>query len=266
MEITMKVLVIDDEPVHVRGVIKYVNWSKLGFETVVGAYSAKEALMKLQEETYDLVITDINMPEVNGLELISRINLLGKQPDIMIVSGYNEFTYAQEAIRLGVAAYILKPIKPEEIEENIWILQEKKKKGFFEADSKIEQNNFNEIMSEEAKTAGNDERKKIHPTIQKILIYIGKNYSKEITVQEIAEQFRINESYLSALFKKEIGINLSNYVLRYRMNRAMEMLKNSDMRISEIAYRVGYQNPCYFTEQFKKICDMTPSEIRKENR
>ena len=125
----MKVLVIDDDPVHVRGMIKHINWGKLGFDKVVGKHNAAEALRLLQEETFDLVLTDINMPEISGLELIRRINLLGKQPGIIIVSGYNEFTYAQEAIRLGVCAYILKPVKPEEVEENILLLAEKKQYG-----------------------------------------------------------------------------------------------------------------------------------------
>lgn len=259
----MKVIIIDDEPVHVRGITKYVNWNKLGYDKVVGIFSAKEALKRIQSETFDLVVTDINMPEINGLELIQRIYSLGKQPDIMIVSGYNEFTYAQEAIRLGVCAYILKPVKPEEIEENVQILAEKKKKEPFENKDKIELDILNTIKSADNTVIGSEDRKIIHPSIQKILLYIRENYAKEITVQEIAEQFKINESYLSALFKKEIGINFINYLQRYRIYRAMELLKNSDLRINEIAYRVGYQNPCYFTEQFKKILNITPSEIRK---
>lgn len=248
----MKVMVVDDEPVHVRGIIKYVHWDKLGFNKIVGMHHAKEALKQLQEEAFDLVITDINMPEINGLELIRRINLTGNQPNIMIVSGYNEFTYAQEAIGLGVRAYILKPVKPEEIEEKVGILLEKNK---WEAkDGKVEAHNV----------IGDKEAKSLHPSIQKILLHIGKNYANDISVQEISENFGINGSYLSALFKKEVGINLSNYVQRYRVNKAMELLKNSDLRINEIAYKVGFQNPCYFSEQFKKIYDVTPSEIRKE--
>ncbi len=255
-------MVVDDEPVHVRGIIKYVDWDKLGYDAPVGVYSAKEALKKLKGEAFDLVITDINMPEINGLELIRRIHLLGKSPDIMIVSGYNEFAYAQEAIRLGVCAYILKPIKPEEIEENIMILAEKKNWEPMERDSKSELKILCEIKGDENPDLETPQNKKIHPTIQKILLYVGKNYSTDITVYEIAELFRLNESYLSALFKKEIGINLNSYIHRYRLYRAMELLKNSDLRINEIAYKVGYQNPSYFTEQFKKIYDTTPSEIR----
>ncbi|QHQ63284.1 response regulator [Anaerocolumna sedimenticola] len=257
----MKVLVIDDEPVHVRGMIKHINWGKLGFDKVVGKHNAAEALRLLQEEPFDLVLTDINMPEISGLELIRRINLFGKQPGIIIVSGYNEFTYAQEAIRLGVCAYILKPVKPEEVEENVLLLAEKKQWNIMERDSKVEFALLNDIL-EEPVTDGT-ERKNLHPVITKILVYIGKNYTRDITVQELAEEFCMNESYLSVLFKKEIGINLSSYMQRYRINRAMELLKNSDMRISEIAYRVGYQNPCYFTEQFKKVFQITPSEVRK---
>lgn len=260
----MKVLIIDDEPVHVRGIMKFVNWGKFGFDKVVGMFSAKEALKILQEEAFDLVVTDINMPEINGLELIRRIYLLGKQPSIMIVSGYNEFTYAQEAIRLGVCAYILKPVKPEEIEENVLILAEKNKWGqHLGDDDKTELEILKEMKGEE-NLIGSEVKKSLHPAIQKILLYIGKHYATDITLQDIAEEFSMNESYLSALFKKEVGINLSSYLQRYRLYRAMELLKNSDLRINEIAGKVGYQNPCYFTEQFKKLYNITPSEIRKE--
>lgn len=258
----MKVIVIDDEPVHVRGITKFVRWNELGYDRVVGAYSAKEALNLLQRETFDLVVTDINMPEINGLEFIRRIYLLGKQPHIIIVSGYNEFTYAQEAIRLGVCAYILKPVKPEEIEENVLLLEEKKRKEVEEKEKNAELDILNEIRKDDSTVIG-EESRRLHPSVQKILLYIGKNYEKEITVQELADQFQMNDSYLSVLFKRETGINLSNYLQRYRIYKAMELLRNSDLRINEIAYRVGYQNPCYFTEQFKKIFHITPSEIRK---
>jgi len=271
----MKAMVIDDEPVHVRGIIKYVNWKKFGFDKVVGQYSSKEALKMLQSEEFDLVITDINMPEINGLELIHRINITGKQPDIIIVSGYNEFSYAQEAVRLGVCAYILKPVKPEEIEENIQIIADKKKWNSAESDSLTIYDILNEMaedvenqadgVSAEGSRLSKGNIKKIHPLIQKILLYISKNYAKELTVQEIAEEFQINDSYLSTLFKKEVGINLSNYLQKYRVYRAMELLKNTNLRINEVAYKVGFQNPCYFTEQFKKVFKVTPTEVRKNH-
>lgn len=259
----MKVMIIDDEPVHVRGIIKHVNWKKLGFDKIVGLFSAKEAIKMLQLEVFDLIITDINMPEISGLELIQRINLLSKHPDIIIVSGYNEFSYAQEAVRLGVCAYILKPVKPEEIEENIQILANKKKWDSKESDEITAYDILNEMLGEGVGSEESGKRKRIHPSIQKILLYIGKNYAKELTVQELAEEFQINDSYLSTLFKKEVGINLSNYLQKYRIYRAMELLKNTDLRINEVAYKVGFQNPCYFTEQFKKVFNTTPSEIRK---
>lgn len=255
----MKVLIIDDEPAHVRGIMKYVKWEKLGYDTVTGVYTAKEALKRLDADEYDLVVTDINMPEINGLNLIEQIHNRGKNPDIIIVSGYNEFSYAQEAIRLGVKAYILKPIKPEEIEENISIINEKK------GSSIAEQTLVRAIEPSEdnGQIIADEKIKAMHPVVQKILLYIGKNYEEAISLQMVAEANRINESYLSALFKQETGLTFSNYLMRFRMSKAMELLKYSDMRVNEVAYRVGYQNPCYFTEQFKKIYDITPSDIRK---
>lgn len=262
----MKVMIIDDEPVHVRGIAKYVNWSGLGYDRIVEMYSAKAALRKLQEEAFDLVITDINMPEINGLELIHRINLLGDAPAIMVVSGYDEFTYAQEAIRLGVCAYILKPVKPEEMEENVRMLAEKMKKR--NSGTKAEDESmdvfFQICESERGETSAREVKgRKMHPAVQKILSYVSRNYEKEITVQELAERLEMNESYLSVLFKRETGINLSSYVQKYRAYRAMELLRHSELRINEIAYRVGYQNPSYFSEQFKKVFQITPTEVRK---
>ena len=260
----MKVMIIDDEPVNVRGISKHVKWAQLGYTTVTGSYSTKDALKLLSEDTYDLVITDINMPECNGLELIRRIYHLGKTPDVIIVSGYNEFTYAQEAIRLGVHAYILKPVKPEEIEENIIVLSEKRNHEIRERNTTEVMERLHELNRGVEIEATMEARKKIHPTIQKVLLYINKNYVNQITLQNIAEVYMINESYFSALFKKEMGVNLSCYLQRYRLDRAMELIKNSDLRINEISYRVGYQNPCYFTELFKKQYNQTPSEIRSE--
>ena len=259
----MKVIIVDDEPAHVRGITEYVHWDKLGYEEVIGSFSANEALELIKHEAFDLVITDINMPEINGLELIRRINALGNKPDIIIVSGYNEFSYAQEAISLGVCAYILKPIKPEEIEENILLLAEKKISQRKKREYKMDRSLLDESNDMDRAIISIENSRGIHPSVQKILLYIDGNYAKEITVHELAEQFRINESYLSALFKKEVGINLSNYIERYRMYKATELLKNSDYRVNEIAYMVGYQNPCYFTKQFKKTYNNTPSEMRK---
>jgi len=259
----LKVIIVDDEPAHVRGITKYVHWDKLGYDKVIGSFSANEALELIKHENFDLVITDISMPEINGLELIRRINTLGNKPDIIIVSGYNEFSYAQEAISLGVCAYILKPIKPEEIEESILVLIEKKMRQTKKNENGKDVDLFNESDFMDKEIISIENIRDVHPSVQKILLYIDGNYSKEITVHELAEQFRINESYLSALFKKEVGINLSNYIQKYRMYKAAELLQNSDFRVNEIAYMVGYQNPCYFTKQFKKTYNYTPSEMKK---
>mgnify|MGYP001275669365 CR=1 FL=1 len=250
-------MIIDDEPAHVRGIMKHINWEGLGYDNVVGMFCAREAIKRLQDETFDLVLTDINMPDINGLELIRRIYLLGKEPNIIIISGYNEFTYAQEAIRLGVCEYILKPVKPEEIEESVLLLNEKARHGHLHQDKMNSLDIDNDII------IGDNKKNSTHPIIQKILLFIGKNYTNEITVQEIADKFQINESYLSVLFKKEIGLNFSVYLQKFRLHKAMELLKIPELRINEIAYRVGYQNPSYFTEQFKKEFNITPSEFRK---
>ena len=118
----MKVMIIDDESVHVRGMVRHINWEKYGFEQPIGFTDAREALAALKNTFFHVVITDIKMPGISGLEMIRSIHEEGMNPTIIIVSGYEEFSYAQEAIHLGVYAYLLKPLKPEELEaclENI---------------------------------------------------------------------------------------------------------------------------------------------------
>lgn len=258
----MKVLIVDDEPAHVRGIIKYVDWDGLGVQTQIACYSAKEALRILEKGEIDLVITDINMPEVSGLELIRRIRLIGKKPDIIILSGYNEFSYAQEAIDLGVAAYILKPIKPEEIENRVRLLLEKKQRIEKNEVLSVEMDILQQINGCEGEVEIN--LKHIHPSIQQTILYVAGHYFEDISLQWMAEQLGMNESYLSALFKKEVGVNLTKYLKQYRMYKALELIRHSDLRINEIATKIGFRNPCYFTEQFKTVYQLTPSEIRKE--
>lgn len=113
----MRAIIIDDEPSHVKGIMKYVGWDKIGFEAPIGTTSSIEALEQLSRNKIDVVITDIRMPKISGLELIRKIHQINRTISIIIVSGYDEFLYAQEAIRLGVGAYLL---KPEELKEKLF--------------------------------------------------------------------------------------------------------------------------------------------------
>lgn len=243
----MNILLVDDEPVQTRGLSRYVHWDRFGCEKPDCVSSAQEALKRMEENRYDIVITDVTMPEMSGLEMIrtARRKLKG-QPCFVILSGYDEFKYAQEAMRQGVRFYLLKPVKVEEMEQvlqTIW----------------MERNHaLNDPQNQEQIPAP----EKVHPVIFQILQYMEREYQNNISIQSLAEQFHINGSYLSALFKKEMDMNFGCYLTKVRMRKAMELLKEGNYRVAEIAELVGYQTASYFSEQFKKEYGCNPKDYR----
>lgn len=235
----MNILLVDDEPIQLRGLCKYVHWNRFGCEKPDYALSASEALKKMEKTLYDIVITDVTMPEMSGLEMIRTARKKWKElPCFVILSGYDDFKYAQEAMRQGVRFYVLKPIKIYEMEQvlqTIW----------------MEQKHETVSVSE-----------KVHPVIFQVIQYIDREYKNNISIQSLAEQFHINGSYLSALFKKEMDMNFGKYLTKVRMRKSLELLREGNYRVAEIAEMVGYQTASYFSEQFKKEYGCNPKDYR----
>lgn len=239
----MKVLLVDDEPIQIRGLIKWVKWEECGFEKPDFATSGKEALQLFERVKYDVVISDVSMPEMTGLQLIRELRNRGSQCSFIILSGYGEFKYAQEAIKLGCRFYVLKPARTEEIEEDlkiIWNEQNARKLGF---------------NNEESGTGK-------HPIIFQCMQIIDQEYGSELTTQELAARFSLSSAYFCTLFKKEMDISFNAYLTKVRMHKAYDMLKEGKYQISEVAEKVGYQTPSYFSEQFKKEFGCTPKNMK----
>lgn len=241
----MKVLLVDDERIQLRGLSRHVAWDKIGYEMPDCADSGALAIRMAMETQYDVIVADVTMPQMTGLEMIKEMRkCLQKQPVFVILSGYDEFSYAQEAIRLGVRYYALKPVKVEEITE-------------------VLQNVYLEINGMAA-IGEEDAAERVHPVIFQIIQYIEKEYASPVTTQSLAERFGLNSSYLSTLFKQNIGMNLSVYLTKTRMKKAVELLKTGRYRISDISEMVGYRTPAYFAEQFKKEYGCNPKDYRFE--
>ncbi len=248
----MKAIVIDDEPAHVHGIMKYIRWNELGFDLPTGFSDVKKAMEYFTGSIVDVVITDIRMPEIDGLTLIRMLLEKKKDIDIIIVSGYDNFSYAQEAIKLGVRAYLLKPLKVEELQKELVKCQDDRVSREVASIKRIKNND---------ETISNDS---MHPSVRKIIEYIHNNYTDtDLSMQLLAEKFQMNDCYLSSLFHKETGVNLNSYISIYRLKMGMQLLTTTQDRISEVSYRCGYNNPSYFSEQFKNYFGITPSEARK---
>lgn len=121
----MKVLVVDDEPNVREGLKKIINWESLGFSICGVATNGRDGLNKIMELKPELTLLDIKMPIMNGLEVASKARKQGYLGKIIILSGYSDFEYARDAMKLGVDSYLLKPIDEDELIEIVKIEKEK---------------------------------------------------------------------------------------------------------------------------------------------
>lgn len=111
------VVIIDDNKIAVEAIAKSTDWEKCGCRVAGTAYDGIAGLELIHDVAPDIVIIDIQMPGFNGLDVIKKIKGARKDTQFIIISGYSQFEYAQQAIRYGVCDYLLKPIMTEEMEQ-----------------------------------------------------------------------------------------------------------------------------------------------------
>ncbi|MDR2144685.1 MAG: response regulator [Treponema sp.] len=244
-------LVADDEPWIRERIIRSIDWAGAGAIVAGEAADGEEALRLCQKLRPDIVITDIRMPGINGLDFIKALRENGINAKIIIISGYGEFEYAQRAIKLGASDYILKPVENDELLAIV-------KKCIRELEPETRKKPFLNYTPE---TGGGRKRN----TIEMALAFIREHYSRPITLTDISKDVRLNPSYFSKLFKDSTGISFSRYLTRFRMEKAVELMNDPTRRISEIANMVGYENVQYFIRVFKSFTGISP-RIYKEQK
>ena len=340
-----QVIFIDDEPWTLYGLEDIVDWEGLGFEKAGAFLDGREAWEAVQNGLApDVILTDIQMPEFSGTELIDRIRREGIEAELVIISAYRDFEVARNAIRQGVAEYLTKPLKEEEVRqvmEKIRGKLEKRKKvpltvleeGPSGSDSQggvleeyleraasypecyvlLSKDGFEKEMKglpgkltcvqvkgfresylysalrpmEQPLISGKASRshrdfKEVGRMIQEarlalegdfsyaaqeqtasIQYYLANHYQERISMSELANQFHLSESYLFELFRRYAGTTVMNFIRDIRLYHAIWYLGNTRMSIKEIAEKVGYDDPGYFSRLFKKRFTISPESCRK---
>ncbi len=238
----LKVLLVDDEIIIRQGFRQLFDWEAHDCEVVGEAADGMEALSQIDALNPDIVTMDINIPIMNGLKVIQLSRM--KHPDtaFIIVSGYDDFAYCREALRLQITDYILKPVDYEEFGACIDNL----KIAMFQKKASLESD-------------GQDER-----IINKIVRFVQSHLAEEISLSVLAEEFHFSTQYVSQLFKNEIGVNFLTYLTNIRMEKAKKLLLNTDLPIAEISEQSGYGDYRVFTKVFKKSEGVTPSQYRHD--
>lgn len=237
----LRVLLVDDEIVIREGFKKLFDWETHDCEVVGEAADGMEALTQIDALLPDIVIMDINIPIMNGLKVVQMSKM--KHPDMsfVIVSGYDDFSYCREALRLQITDYILKPVNYEEFGTCIDNL----KISIFENNHMVQENDEGEQM------------------IVGIVRYMQEHLKEEVSLNVLAEEFHLSAQYISQLFKNEIGVNFLTYLTNIRMEQAKKLLLSTDCAVAEVAERSGYSDYRVFTKAFKKVEGVTPSQYRR---
>lgn len=251
-----KLLIVDDEPLIRRGIRSLANLSNTGISEILEAESGWEALAAVKEAAPDIVLMDINMPEMDGLTAAAQIKEQAPDIFVIILTGYDYFEYAQTAIRARVDDYILKPISKADIEmvlrKTTGLLNERGKKAEYQ---KILQST--EMVSDSEKRENAD-----LPSVAGVVSeYLKANiFSRELSLAKMADDIGFNSSYLSVMVKQIFGVPFQDYVNKKRMEKAKLLLLSTTMKNYEIAEAVGIEDVNYFITKFKKTWSITPKQ------
>lgn len=256
-----KVLIAEDEKWIRTGLAQTVDWAGLGFGTVLEAPDGNTALELALREKPEVILSDIKMPQLTGLELAERLRREGSDAHIILISGFGEFSFAQRAIHLGVTEYLLKPI---DMDQLLAVLR-----------SCVRQLEGKQKAAPERPAAGPrlpilqgrdlqkaNPGKNIGQLIQMAIDYIQKYYYEDISMNMVAQHLCVNPSYFSHVFSEKMGIPFIKYLNNYRIAIAKQLLADPTIKVYEVANLVGFDDYRYFSKTFKKIEGVSPDFYR----
>lgn len=245
-----KVVIVDDEPIIVEGISKVVPWKDYDCAIVATASNGEEGLAVIREHRPDILLSDIAMPNMDGLKMIAALRVEYPETMVTILTGYRDFDYAQQAIRLGVHRFLLKPSNMDEIEEAVGSMVAILKQNQVSSDT------LEEIVEAE-KRAGCF-------VVKNALEYMEDHYSHKLTLSMVADHTFVSQWHLSKLLNKHQEQSFSEILNQIRIRHARELLSDPSLRIVDIAEMVGFLDAAHFSRVFKKLVGVSANEYRNQ--
>lgn len=247
-----KVVIVEDDPTVCRGLRDTICWERMGCIVAGEAHNGEEGVVLARRLLPDIIITDVKMPRMDGVEMLGILRKSGCRAKVIILTAFSDFGYAQSAIRLGVSDYLLKPLKDGAIEEAVAAVTGGEGRGGGEAG--------------EIKLDFDPDRRYQGKYVQEALTFIKSRYREDINIGMAAAYLELSEGYLSRILKRETGYSFTEYLTSFRILKAMEALRDCRVKVYEAAERSGYQDTAYFSSQFKKLVGVSPSEYQNRCR
>lgn len=261
----MKMLIVNDEVITAQTLFSQFEWKQFDIEEVFLAYDASEAKRIIEKEEIDIILCDIEMPGENGIELLSWIRAEQFKIECIFLTCHANFTYAQEALKLGCTDYVLLPAQNVEIEKALKNVVNKKMQ--IQENERLQKyglywvNTKKDVSIEEQGVKRNPAQ-----LVADCETYILENIEKvELSVNEVASSCHLSPIYLNRLFKKEMKMSISQYIIQEKMILAAKLLENGELAANTVALRVGYHSYPHFSSTFKKFHDCSPKNYNKEN-
>ncbi|AIY80481.1 response regulator transcription factor [Clostridium cagae] len=239
----LNIMIVDDEILERQALKMIINNSDSG-RVIAEACNGREAIELDRKFNPDIIIIDVKMPGIDGIKASQIIKEQNKNKIIIMITAYDDFELVHKALLLGVNDYILKPIKPSELIDainNIFV------------NLKINKDTYVEKSVNELKEV----------PIKAAIEYIQNNFDEKVSLEQMASICNLSPCYFSKVFKKAVGVNFVSYVNDTKINKAKELLENTDIPVLNVALDLGFDDCGYFIRVFKKSQGVTPKKYRE---
>ncbi len=244
-----QILLVEDEDIIRCGIRQSISWADYGCTVVGEARNGVEGMEQIQALHPQIVLVDLNMPILGGLEMIASTR---ERYDYLpiILTGYSDFTMAQSAIRCGVFDYLLKPLDTEQLIVTL-------RRATQQLDKQVEAETDSPLAQLTNQTPDD-------PIVQAVLHYIEAHYGEKITITNLVDTLHYSDRYISQKIQKAFGTTVIDYLTRYRIHQALELLRGGDLPVSDIGYLCGMGEYKYFNQVFKKHMGCSPKKYRQQ--
>jgi two-component system response regulator YesN len=253
----LKIIIVEDEDIIRNGLVHTIDWLSMDCVVIADAANGQEGLEKILELSPDIVISDIKMPLMNGIDMIKSAMEKIKFKSLLLTS-YAEFDYAKKAIELRVSDYLLKPVSEEKIRSSIEKVN-RELLGTRKIEESLRKNDENANVLNNYLLGDSGKNYYVKISLEKIR----DHFAERISIESVAEELGVSASYLSRKFKETTNHTFLELLNEHRIQQSVKLLSTGRFRVSEIGEKVGFNEYKHFYAVFKKYTGLTPSDFTK---